>query len=70
MLVLGRRHKESVTITAPNGDVLRVTVARMPGVRLVEGVPRQGPVRIGFECPRDYEILRDELVETEGESCG
>jgi len=54
MLVLRRKVGEAITVTAPNGDVIRFV--------------RVDLSKVGVMAPRDYEILRDELVETEGES--
>lgn len=55
MLVLSRRESESIYI----GDDIKVTVVRI------------GPtaVRIGIDAPKHLNIVRDELITTEGESC-
>lgn len=50
MLLLGRRHNESVTIYTSDGPIV---------VTLVES--RNG-TRIGIEAPRQVRIIRTELV--------
>ena len=54
MLVLSRRPDQSVVIA----DDIVVTVL---------GVEKNGTVRLGIEAPRQYRVLRKELVEEVGE---
>ena len=56
MLGLTRNHGEGVTITAPDGQTLRVVVLKVRGKQ----------VGLGFQAPKDWKILRDELLPTEG----
>ncbi len=50
MLVLSRKTGESLYITPE----IKVTVVKIDG----------GKVRLGVDCPKDLEILREELCET------
>lgn len=51
-LILTRRVKERVIITSPEGVVLTVTVVEF----------RNGTtVRLGFECPSDWTVNREEI---------
>lgn len=53
MLLLARQVFEAVVLKLPNGETIRVSVARItPGV-----------VRLAFDAPDDVLILREELVE-------
>jgi len=65
MLVLGRKGGEGVTITAPNGDEIHVVLLKPSVRRTSNGVEMSTIGRLGIECPREYEIVRDELL-TEG----
>ena len=51
MLVLARKERESVIITAPNGDRIKIFVDYIRGDK----------VRIGFEASDDYTIHREEV---------
>lgn len=54
MLILTRYKGQSFFITAPNGDSLAITCL---------GVSKSsGQVRIGIKAPKDYNIVREELV--------
>lgn len=53
MLVLSMRRGETTTITAPDGS-------RISAVILNNDVSCQ-EIRLGFDAPKDYLILRDEL---------
>lgn len=49
MLILTRRTEEAVTITCPDGQVVVVRVLGLD----------PGSVRLGFDAPSTYKILRD-----------
>lgn len=50
MLVLRRRENEQITITAPSGEVITITLVK-------SGICP----KIGIEAPASYSILRKEL---------
>lgn len=52
MLVLGRRLRERLRITTPEGIVIWISVGAIDG----------GRVRVGIDAPRNCLILREELV--------
>lgn len=54
MLVLSRRLRESIIITASNGE--RITVS-------VERIKINGSVQLGFVAERGISIMRSEVVE-------
>lgn len=57
MLVLSRLEGQVITI----GDNIRVTIVEVRG----------GKVRVGIDAPRDLQVLRAELLETqEGDANG
>ena len=57
MLVLSRLENQVITI----GDNIRVTIVEVRG----------GKVRVGIDAPRDLQVLRAELLETqEGDANG
>jgi carbon storage regulator len=59
MLVLSRRTGERIVISVPNSnDVVIVT--------LVENCGRGNGVRLGVDAPREYKVMREELL-TEAE---
>lgn len=60
MLVCGRQEGQEVFIDLPAGYVVPPE-----GVRIVVRAVRTGRLntRIGFICPRDFKILRAELIE-------
>jgi len=53
MLILKRKKKESITITAPSGETIEFTILEYQG----------GQVKVSIVAPDDYLILRDELIE-------
>ncbi|MFK5948915.1 MAG: carbon storage regulator [Methylococcales bacterium] len=53
MLVLDRKSNESILIETPNGDTIEIT--------LLETTKGRG--KLGIDAPKEYIILRDELVE-------
>lgn len=55
MLVLSRQRYESIIIN----DNIRVTIVEIRGDK----------VRIGIDAPKHINIVRDELITTEGEAC-
>ncbi len=55
MLILGRHVNEGVTITAPNGDTLHIVLTAVERGRSV--------AKLGFDAPKDYVIVRDELLQ-------
>ena len=52
MLVLSRKHNESVMI----GDNIRITIVR---------IRSDGKISLGFEAPKDVVILRQEIFDKE-----
>ncbi len=54
MLVITRKEGESILI----GDDTRVEIQEVKG----------GQVKIGIDAPREVEVLREELLQEEGES--
>jgi carbon storage regulator CsrA len=52
MLVLEREVQQSIIITCPNGDTIRITPTRVRGDR----------TRIGVEAPASYRIDREEVA--------
>lgn len=57
MLVLTRKQHESITLTdIRTGDEIVVTLCRNG----------RNAVRIGIEAPRDYQIVRTELLDRTG----
>lgn len=59
MLVLSRKLYERVLIYSPNGELL--------GTVSVVDIDR-GKVRIGFDLPRDHNIVRSEIDNTPARS--
>lgn len=55
MLVLSRRPGERLTIFLDNNQVITLTVVGVAGKQ----------VRLGIECPREYPVIRDELLSEE-----
>ena len=55
MLILSRRLGERVVILGPDGQPL--------GVVLPTAIDSRGHIRLGFELPRSYRVLREEIVE-------
>ena len=53
MLVLGRRAGEAIVINTPTGDV-----------RIVVLEDSSGRCRLGIDAPRNFQIIREELVGT------
>ncbi len=51
MLVLHRNDQQSIIITAPNGDKIRVLIADI----------QRGKVKVGITAPKDYRINREEV---------
>ncbi len=51
MLVLSRSLYEEITITAPDGTVIRFQIVAVRGDR----------IRVGITAPKEYVILRSEL---------
>jgi carbon storage regulator CsrA len=49
VLILTRKTEEAVTITCPDGQAVVVRVLGIDG----------GNVRLGFDAPQDFKILRD-----------
>ncbi len=54
MLVLARQRGDSIIITCPSGDIIKVSVSD-----IVSG----SKVRIGIEADRSYQIDREEIYE-------
>ena len=52
MLVLSRKYDQKVRIYAPNGDQIEI---------LMIGIKQNGSVRLGFEAPMAYRIVRAEI---------
>lgn len=52
MLVLTRRHGESIQIHTPDKHVINLTVTQL----------KKGQVKIGFDAPAYYSIVREELL--------
>lgn len=52
MLVVTRREGESVTVISPDGTEIEITLVE-------DGTA----ARIGIQAPKDYKILRTELLE-------
>jgi carbon storage regulator CsrA len=50
VLILTRKIEEAVTVTTPAGEEVTVRVL---------GFPTPGEVRLGFDAPQDFKILRD-----------
>jgi carbon storage regulator CsrA len=50
MLILTRGTEEAVTVTTPRGEQVTVKIL---------GFPTKGTVRLGFDAPNDFKILRD-----------
>lgn len=55
-LVITRTIDESVIITTPSGEEIVVIIAKIDGKQ----------IRLAFDTERDVEIVREELVVTEG----
>lgn len=55
LLVLSRCVDDLVTITCPDGTEITVMVLEV----------RRGKVRLGFKAPKEYQIMRDELLDKE-----
>ena len=54
MLVLARRQDESLIITTPSGEEIKILIMDA----------YHGFAKIGIEAPGDFKILREELLET------
>jgi len=52
MLILARRQDESLVITTPNGEEIKVLVMDA----------YHGFAKLGIEAPADFKILREELL--------
>ena len=52
MLILEREAEESVEITTPSGDVIRIVHCGQ--------AQNKKRIRLGIDAPRGYEILRDD----------
>ena len=52
MLILGRKLKERVRLTTPDGIVVWVSIERLGG----------NDCRIGIEAPSAVEIVREEII--------
>ena len=57
MLILSRKHNESITITTPSGENIEITILEGKGTQ----------VKVGIDAPKDYLILRDELLDDDFE---
>ena len=55
MLVLSRKVNETLLITTPDGEEIRITLAALRG----------HTARFGVTAPRSYSIVREELVSPE-----
>lgn len=55
MLVLSRKKNESIILTLPSGDTIRVSVVDL----------YHGKVRLGFEASKEVKIFREELLKGE-----
>jgi len=58
MLVLSRRVNEGITITAPDGTIIRLMVIEC---RIGKITSSLGKVRFGIQAPKDVIIHRDEV---------
>jgi len=54
MLILARRQNESLIITTPNGEEIRILIMDA----------YHGFAKLGIDAPAEYLILREELRET------
>jgi carbon storage regulator CsrA len=54
MLVLTRHNNEQITIKTPDGEKIIIRTIK----------PYGNYVKIGIKAPKDYLILRDELIKT------
>lgn len=57
MLILTRKDGESIQIHTPDKHVINLTVTQI----------RKGQVRIGFDAPAYYAIVREELVQKDSQ---
>jgi len=55
MLVLERKEDESLIITTPDGDVIEIHLLTARG----------GRSKLGIMAPMEYEVVRNELLDTE-----
>jgi carbon storage regulator CsrA len=51
MLILSRKHNESITITCENGSIIRIIVTDLS----------KHHVRLGFDAPKECRIYRTEI---------
>ena len=58
MLVLSRRRREFITITAPDGTKARVII-----------LSHGSQVRVGVEAPKNWQVLRGEVTDKGGSKC-
>ena len=56
MLILTRKYQQKIVITCPQGDVV---IKIMEVKRKLKHATQ---VRIGFDAPKEFVILRDELL--------
>jgi carbon storage regulator CsrA len=54
MLVLTRKQDESITISCPDGKLIKITVCR---------IDENYKVRVGIEAENEYKITRTELIQ-------
>jgi carbon storage regulator CsrA len=54
MLVLTRKQDESITISCPDGKLIKITVCR---------IDDNYKVRVGIEAENEYKITRTELIQ-------
>lgn len=52
MLVLSRRPGESIILTLPSGETIRVTVVKID----------RGKMKLSFTAPENVRIMREELL--------
>ena len=55
MLILARRKEECIVITTPTGEVIKILVMDA----------YHGFVKQGIDAPKEYKILREELLAKE-----
>ena len=53
MLILERKSNESIIIETPDGNTIKI--------HMIDTT--RGKAKVGIDAPKDYLILRDELVE-------
>jgi len=55
MLILSRKKEETIVVTLPDGTEISIMIVDLRGDR----------VRLGIEAPKDFKILRKEIIGNE-----